>query len=80
VKQDTVEKSFKKCGISYALDGTDDDVLFEESESSDSNNDSDSSGEDFRGFYDQQKLHTALPFCVSQNSNVYQFVSPKFAI
>jgi hypothetical protein len=46
-------KSFKKCGTSNALDGTDDDVLFAESESSDSNNDSDSSDEDFRGFYDQ---------------------------
>jgi hypothetical protein len=49
-----VVKSFKKCGISNALDGTqDDDVLFEESEGSDSNKDSDSSNEDFKGFYDQ---------------------------
>jgi hypothetical protein len=60
VKQETV-KLFKKCGISNVLDDTEDGVLFEESESSDSNNDSD---EDFRGLYDQQKLHTALPFSV----------------
>jgi hypothetical protein len=28
-KQEIVVKSFKKCGISNALDGTEDDVLFE---------------------------------------------------
>jgi hypothetical protein len=59
-----IVKSLKKCGISSALDGIEDDVLFEESESLDNNNGSASSDEDFRGFYDQQKLHTALPFCV----------------
>jgi hypothetical protein len=64
VKQEIVVKSFKKCGVSNALDGTEVNVLFEESESSDSNNDIDSSDEDFRGFCDQYKLHTALPFCV----------------
>jgi hypothetical protein len=49
-------KPFKKCGISNALDGTEDDVLFEENESSDSNNSNkecNSSGGDFRGFCDQ---------------------------
>jgi hypothetical protein len=40
VKTETVVKSFKKCGISNRLDGTEDDILFEEnrgdsSESSD---------------------------------------------
>jgi hypothetical protein len=63
VKQETV-KLFKKCGISNVLDGTEDGVLFEESESSDSNNDSNVSDEDFRGLYDQQELHPALPFSV----------------
>jgi hypothetical protein len=33
VKEETVVKSFKKCGISNALDGTEEDVLFEDSES-----------------------------------------------
>jgi hypothetical protein len=46
-------KSFKQCGISNALDGTEDDVLFEESGSSDNDNESDSSDEDFRGFCDE---------------------------
>jgi hypothetical protein len=31
VKQEIAMKSFKKCGISNALDGTEDNVLFEES-------------------------------------------------
>jgi len=38
VKHETIVKSFKKCGISDALDGIEDDVLFEESGSSDNNN------------------------------------------
>jgi hypothetical protein len=53
VKQDIVMKSFKKCGVSNVLDGTEDNVLFEESRSLDSNNGSDSSDEGFRGFYGQ---------------------------
>jgi hypothetical protein len=36
VKEEIVVKSFKKCGISNALDGTEDDVLFEDSESENS--------------------------------------------
>jgi hypothetical protein len=57
-------KSFKKCGISNALDSTEDNVLFEESGCSDSdvsNGESDTS-DDFRGFYDQQRIDTALLF------------------
>jgi hypothetical protein len=53
VKQEIIVKSFKQCGISIALDGTEDDVLFEESESSDNNSVSDSSEDDFRGFCDE---------------------------
>jgi hypothetical protein len=52
VKHETVVKSFKRHGIGNALDGTKDDVLFEESESFDnnnSNNECDISDEDFRG-------------------------------
>jgi hypothetical protein len=36
VKEEIVVKSFKKCGISNALDGTEDDALFEDSESENS--------------------------------------------
>jgi hypothetical protein len=36
VKDEIVVKSFKKCGISNALDGTEDDVLLEDSESENS--------------------------------------------
>jgi hypothetical protein len=36
VKEEIVMKSFKKCGISDALDGTEDDILFEDSESENS--------------------------------------------
>jgi hypothetical protein len=37
---------------------------FEESENLDNNKDRDSSDEDCRGFYDQQKLHSAQPHCI----------------
>jgi hypothetical protein len=53
VKHKTVVKSFSKSLISNILDCTEDDVPFEESETSDNNsNECDSSGEDFRGFCD----------------------------
>jgi hypothetical protein len=32
VKQEIIVKSSKKCGINNVLDGTEDDVLFEESD------------------------------------------------
>jgi len=32
VKSETTVKSFKKCGISSALDGSEDDILYEESD------------------------------------------------
>jgi hypothetical protein len=47
-------KSFKKW-VSNALDGTEDEVLFEEGKSLDNKNSNDqckSSDEDFKGFYD----------------------------
>jgi hypothetical protein len=53
VKQEITVKSFKKCGISNALDRTEDDVLLEENESLNNNSESGSSNEDFRGFCDQ---------------------------
>jgi hypothetical protein len=65
VRHKTVVTSYKKCGTSNVLDGTEDDVLFEESESlynKNSNNECDSNDKDFRGFYDQQKFYTAQLF------------------
>ena len=46
----------KKCGISNALDGSEDDILYEESDASSENNDEDDfsgSDDDFVGFYDE---------------------------
>jgi hypothetical protein len=65
VKHETILKFFKKCGISNALDGIEDDVLFQESGSlnnNSSNAECDSSGENFRGICDQYKLNTTVPF------------------
>ena len=56
VNSETIVKSFKKCGISNALDGTEDDILYEESDtSSENNHEEDFSGHDnnFLGFYDE---------------------------
>jgi hypothetical protein len=47
VGHEAVMKSFKKCGISNAIDGTEDDVLFEESGCADSD-----ISDDFRRFCD----------------------------
>ena len=49
-------KSFKKCGISNALDGSEDDILYEESDASSENNHEDDFGgsdDNFLGFYDE---------------------------
>ena len=56
VKSETIVKSFKKCGISNALDGSEDDILYEEIDtSSENNHEDDFSGSDdnFLGFYDE---------------------------
>ncbi|KAG8233128.1 hypothetical protein J437_LFUL012554 [Ladona fulva] len=56
VKSETIIKSFKKCGISNALDGSEDDILYEESHDSHENNCAyyfSSSDEEFMGFYDE---------------------------
>jgi hypothetical protein len=66
VRHETVVTSFKKCGINNVLDGTENDVLFGKGGSlynKNSNNQCDSNDKDFRGFYDQEKLYTTLPFC-----------------
>jgi hypothetical protein len=45
----------------------------EESDSSDSDNSNDKcerSNKDFRGFYNQRKLHTAMPFCWVSTGNL----------
>jgi len=49
-------KSFKKCGISNALDGSNDGILYEESDASSENNHENyfsGSDDDFLGFYDE---------------------------
>jgi len=56
VKRETIVKSFKKCGISNALNGNEDGILYEESDaSSENNHEDDFSGSDgdFLGFYDE---------------------------
>ena len=41
INKDIIIKSFKRCGISNNLDGTEDDALFEENSESDSDNEID---------------------------------------
>ena len=56
VKSETIVKSFKKCDISSALDGRENDILYEESDASSENNREDDftgSDDDFLGFYDE---------------------------
>jgi len=56
VKSVTIVKSLKKCGISNALDGSGDDILYEQSDvSSENNHEDDISGSDdnFLVFYDE---------------------------
>ena len=55
VKSETIVKYLKKCGISNALDGSDDEILYEESDvSSENNHEDDFNGSDhFLGFYDE---------------------------
>ena len=55
VKSETIVKSLKKCGISSALDGSEDDILYEESDANENNHEDDFSGSDdnFLGFYDE---------------------------
>ena len=66
-KPEVIIKSFKKCGISNAMDGTEDDAIFEQSDSSDNDDEklagiaegltpvdiSDESDEEFNDFYDE---------------------------
>ena len=56
VKSETIVKSLKKCGISNARDGSEDDILYEETDASSENNCEDDftgSDDDFLGFYDE---------------------------
>ena len=56
VKSETIVKSLKKCGISNALDGSEDDILYEKSDTSSENNhevDFSGSDDDFLGFRDE---------------------------
>ena len=55
-KSETIVKSFKKCDISNALDGSEDDILYEECDTCSENNREDDftgSDDDFLGFYDE---------------------------
>ena len=56
LKVKTIVKSFKKCGIRNALDGSEYDILYEKSDASSENNrevDFIGSDDDFLGFYDE---------------------------
>jgi len=55
VKSETIVKSLKKYGISNALDGSEDDILYEESDALSENNHEDgfSGSDDFLGVYDE---------------------------
>jgi len=56
VQSETIVKSLKKCGISNTQDGSEDDILYEESDASSENNHEDDfcgSDDDFLGFYDE---------------------------
>jgi len=57
VKSETIVKPFKKSGISNTLDGSEDDILYEEIDASIENNHEDDfsgSEDDFMGFCDEQ--------------------------
>jgi len=56
VKSETIVKSLKKRGISNALDGSENDIFYEERDAlSENNHEDDFSGndDDFLGFYDE---------------------------
>ena len=56
VKSETIIKSLKKCGISSALDGSEGNILYEESDTWSENNledDFSDSDDDFLGFCDE---------------------------
>jgi len=56
VESETIVKSLKKCSISNALDGSEDDILYEDSDTSSENNHEDDfsvSDNDFLGFCDE---------------------------
>jgi hypothetical protein len=48
VREDIIVKSFKKCGISNALDGSEDHFIYEED--NDDDEEEESSDDDFQGF------------------------------
>ena len=56
VESETIVKSFKKCGISNALDGSEDGILYEENDASNENNhgnDFSGNDDDYLGFYNE---------------------------
>jgi len=56
VQSETIVKSLRKCSIINALDGSEDDILYEESDASSENNHEDDfsgSDDDILGFYEE---------------------------
>jgi hypothetical protein len=56
VKSESIVKTLKKCVITNALDGSEDDILYEQSDASSVNNHEDDfsgSDDDFLSFYDE---------------------------
>lgn len=64
MKHKKIVRSNRNLWTSNVHDGTENEELLEEHESLDSNNNKgDNSAEDYRGFCDQKKLHSALHCC-----------------
>ena len=56
IKSETIVNSLKKCGINEALNESEDEILYDESDASSENNNGDDfsgSDDDFLGFYDE---------------------------
>ena len=62
VREDIIVKSFKKCGISNALDGSEDHLIYEE------HNEEESSDDDLQGFQRSVQFYN-LFFCLAFQSN-----------
>ncbi|KAJ9601138.1 hypothetical protein L9F63_000717 [Diploptera punctata] len=49
VREDIIVKSFKKCGVSNALDGSEDHLMYEEDNDDNEEKEEANSGDDFQG-------------------------------
>ncbi|KAJ9584175.1 hypothetical protein L9F63_021472 [Diploptera punctata] len=50
VREDIIVKSFKKCDVSNARDGSEDHLMYEEDNNDDGEEEEESSDDDFQGF------------------------------